>query len=87
MRGYLEMKLSDGGLESFGPYDATNEIEFVKRARYWARTYCRAGKVKVCMIFLGLEPVAAYRTRPNGGYQLARGFRRVGALASPIWRG
>ena len=87
MRMHLEMWLKDGGVETFGPYDATDEAKSIRDARYWMRQYCRSGKVKAVFCWLGSEPILAYRSRPNGGYQVARGFRTVGALAKPNWRG
>lgn len=88
MRMHLELWLKDGGLEVFGPFDATAEAESIRRARYWCRNYCRSGKVKVAFIHLGAGvPIAAYRSRVGGGYQVARGFRVIGALALPNWRG
>lgn len=85
MRGHIELWMRDGGLEVFGPYDATNESEFLNRARAWCRNYCRAGKVRVVYIHLGGNVVAAYRTRKTGGYQCNRGFRVTGALKTPLW--
>ena len=87
MRMHLEMWLKDGGVETFGPYDATDETKSLQDARSWMRQYCRSGKVKVVFCYLGSQPIAAYRSRTSGGYQVARGFRRVGALALPNWRG
>ena len=92
MNGYVELWLNDGGFEVFGPYDAADEPQFLACARTWARRYCRAGRggtaVKACFIHLGGHPVLAYRTRKNGrGYQVARGFRQIGACAFPNWRG
>lgn len=87
MRGHIILTLTDGTFESFGPYDATDAARFLAVSRMWARAHCRGGRVKAEFIYLAGEPVACYRSRPNGGYQVARGFRQRGALLMPNWRG
>ena len=79
MRMHLEMWLKDGGVETFGPYDATDEARSIRDARYWMRQYCRSGKVKAVFLWLGSTPILAYRSRPNGGYQVARGLNLTAA--------
>lgn len=86
MRIYYEVLKTDGTLDCFGPYDATGD-PFHRVARYWARTLAKAGGVKACHIFEGSTPIACYRSKPNGGYQVSRGYKTVGALAKPVWRG
>jgi len=86
MRGSIELLLTDGRLTRLGPFDATDAGEFLRRAREHARRMCRTGHVKALHICLGLDVVACYRSRGNN-YQLARGYRRIGALAVPNWRG
>lgn len=77
---------NDGHLDVFGPYDATGDV-FHRTAMYWARIHAKAGGVKNATVYVDGVPTYAYRSRPNGGYQRARGFRICGANASPNWRG